>query len=263
MMAFTAAAFAGRPAFGSFQDAGAVAAGLSEHVGHAAGAFFAVALIDASVIGAMAVTLSTAYAIGDVLSFHHSLHRKPKEAKAFYAVYGGLVTLAAALVLTPGAPLGLLTNAVQALAGVLLPSATVFLLLLCNDHAVLGPWVNGRALSVFTGAVIAALVMLSIILTATVFFPDMSDTTILAILGSGMLFTVVISAALLLIRREDRRVWTDSFRRMVWRMPPLDQLPPAQLTPLTRIWLTVLRGYLIIAGGLVLWRILELALSAG
>jgi hypothetical protein len=81
-----------------------------------------------------------------------------------------------------------------------LPSATVFLLLLCNDHAVLGPWVNGRALSVFTGAVIAALVMLSIILTASVFFPDMSDTTILAILGSGMLFTVVISAALLLIR---------------------------------------------------------------
>jgi NRAMP (natural resistance-associated macrophage protein)-like metal ion transporter len=263
MMAFTAAAFAGRPAFGSFQDAGAVAAGLSEHVGHAAGVFFAVALIDASVIGAMAVTLSTAYAIGDVLSLHHSLHRKPKEAKVFYAVYGGLVTLAAALVLTPGAPLGLLTNAVQALAGVLLPSATVFLLLLCNDHAVLGPWVNGRALTVFTGAVIAALVMLSIILTASVFFPGMSDTTILAILGSGMLFTVMISAALLLIRREDRRVWTDSYGRMVWRMPPLDQLPPAQLTPLTRIWLTVLRGYLIIAGGLVFWRILELALSAG
>ena len=175
MMAFTAAAFAGRPAFGSFQDAGAVAAGLSEHVGHAAGVFFAVALIDASVIGAMAVTLSTAYAIGDVLSLHHSLHRKPKEAKVFYAVYGGLVTLAAALVLTPGAPLGLLTNAVQALAGVLLPSATVFLLLLCNDHAVLGPWVNGRALTVFTGAVIAALVMLSIILTASVFFPGMSS----------------------------------------------------------------------------------------
>jgi NRAMP (natural resistance-associated macrophage protein)-like metal ion transporter len=263
MMAFTAAAFAGRPAFGSFQDAGAVAAGLSEHVGHAAGAFFAVALIDASVIGAMAVTLSTAYAIGDVLSLSHSLHRKPKEAKAFYAVYGGLVTLAAGLVLTPGAPLGLLTNAVQALAGVLLPSATVFLLLLCNDHAVLGPWVNGRALTVFTGAVIAVLVMLSIILTASVFFPGMSDTTILAILGSGMLFTVVISAALLLIRREDRRVWTDSYGRMVWRMPPLDQLPPAQLTLLTRIWLTVLRGYLIIAGGLVLWRILEVALSAG
>jgi Mn2+/Fe2+ NRAMP family transporter len=151
-----------RPEFGSFQDAGAVAAGLGNYVGRAAGVCFAVALIDASVIGAMAVSLSTAYAVGDVLSLRHSLHRKPKEAKAFYAVYGGLVVLAAALVLTPGTPLGLLTNAVQALAGVLLPSASVFLLLLCNDDAVLGPWVNGRPPNVFTGLVIAVLVMLSI-----------------------------------------------------------------------------------------------------
>src|SRR6202023_210340 len=134
MMACTAATFAGRPEFGNFQDAGAIAAGLGRYVGHAAGVFFAVALIDASVIGAMAVTLSTAYAIGDVLSLHHSLHRKPKEAKVFYAVYGGLVTLAAALVLTPGAPLGLLTNAVQALAGVLLPAAAGFFPLPCTDE---------------------------------------------------------------------------------------------------------------------------------
>jgi Mn2+/Fe2+ NRAMP family transporter len=264
MMAFTAATFAGHEEFGNFQDAGAVAAGLGKYVGHIAGVFFAVALIDASVIGAMAVSLSTAYAIGDVLSLRHSLHRKPKEAKAFYAVYGGLVALAAVLVLTPGTPLGLLTNAVQTLAGVLLPSATVFLLLLCNDQAVLGPWVNGRGLNVFTGAVIAVLVMLSIILTASVLFPGMSETTILSILGGGMLFTIVIAAALLVIRREDRRVWIDSFGQMIWRMPPLDQLPPpAHMTPLTRIWLSILRAYLVVAGGLVLWRIVELAISGG
>jgi hypothetical protein len=61
----------------------------------------------------------------------------------------------------------------------------------------------------------------------------------------------VIAAALLAIRREGRRVWTDSYGRMVWRMPPLDQVSLAELTPLTRIWLTVLRGYLVIASGLV------------
>jgi Mn2+/Fe2+ NRAMP family transporter len=262
MMAFAAAAFAGRPEFGNFQDAGAVAAGLGKYVGHAAGVFFAVALIDASVIGAMAVSLSTAYAIGDVLSLRHSLHRKPSEAKAFYAVYGGLVALAAVLVLTPGTPLGLLTNAVQALAGVLLPSATVFLLLLCNDEAVLGPWINGRFLNVFTGAVIAILVMLSIILTASVLQPDMNERLILDILAGGMVFTALIAAALLFIRREDRRIWTDSFGKMIWRMPPLDQLPPAHMTPLTRIWLIVLRFYLGVAGGLVFGRIIELAISA-
>lgn len=111
---------------------------------------------------------------------------------------------------------------------------------------------------------IAVLVMLSIILTASVLFPGMSETAILSILGGGMLFTIVIAAALLFIRREDRRVWRDSFGQMIWRMPPLDQLPPsAHMTPLTRIWLAVLRCYLIVAGGLVLWRIVELAISGG
>ncbi|MDE2014818.1 MAG: divalent metal cation transporter, partial [Alphaproteobacteria bacterium] len=119
MMAFAAAAFAGKPEFGHFTDAGAVAAGLGKYAGHAAGVMFAIALIDACLIGASAVSLSTAYAIGDVLSLKHSLHRKPGEAKAFYAMFFGLIVVAAALVLTPGTPLGLLTNAVQTLAGVL------------------------------------------------------------------------------------------------------------------------------------------------
>ncbi|HEV2549616.1 MAG TPA: Nramp family divalent metal transporter [Stellaceae bacterium] len=263
MMAFTAATFAGHGEFGNFQDAGAVAAGLDKYVGRLAGVFFAVALIDASVIGAMAVSLSTAYAIGDVLSLRHSLHRKPKDAKAFYAVYGGLVTLAATLVLTPGTPLGLLTNAVQTLAGVLLPSATVFLLLLCNDKAVLGPWVNGRWLNLFTGAVIAALVLLSIILTASVLYPDMGERTILIILGVGALPALAVVVASLSCGRQRAAEGVDRAGRATWRMPPLDQLPSARVTPLARTWMIALRGYLALAGGLVLVRIIELAASGG
>jgi hypothetical protein len=45
----------------------------------------------------------------------------------------------------------------------------------------------------------------------------------------------------------------------VWRMPPLDQLPAARLSAISRIWMIVLRGYLIIAAGLVLFRIFQLA----
>ena len=261
MMAFTAATFAGHAEFGNFEDAGAVASGLGKYAGHLAGVFFAIALIDASVIGAMAVSLSTAYAIGDVLSLRHSLHRKPREAKAFYAVYGGLVALAAALVLTPGTPLGLLTNTVQTLAGVLLPSATVFLLLLCNDRAVLGPWVNGRGLNLFTGAVITALLLLSIILTASVLFPAISEPAILAILGGGALVALASATGFALVRRKARIVATDTGHRATWRMPPLNELPPAQMTLPTRAWLVVLRLYLVAAGGLVLARIVQLALG--
>jgi hypothetical protein len=44
-----------------------------------------------------------------------------------------------------------------------------------------------------------------------------------------------------------------------WRMPPLDQLQTARLSLASRIWMMVLRGYLIAAGGLVLLRIFQLA----
>jgi Mn2+/Fe2+ NRAMP family transporter len=262
MMAFTAAIFAGRPEFGHFQDAGAIAAGLGKYAGRAAGVMFAIALIDASIIGASAVSLSTAYAIGDVLSLRHSLHRRPMEAKGFYAVFFGLIVLAAGLVLAPGIPLGLLTNAVQTLAGVLLPSATVFLLLLCNDKAVLGPWVNGWRLNLFTGIVIAVLVMLSIILTASVLFPAISGSQMLIILAFGTVLAMVAATVFVLNRPVLPEVLSRS-QRLLWRMPPLAELPPRQLTALSRAWIIVLRGYLLVAGGLVLLRILELVRMGG
>ena len=166
---------------------------------------FAIALIDAALIGASAVSLSTAYAIGDVFSARHSLHRKVTEAKGFYAVYFVLIAIAAAIVLTPGSPLGLLTVAVQVLAGVLLPSATVFLLLLCNDKPVLGPWVNTRWLNYFTGAVIAVLVILSVILTVSVLFPDATnEQVILGILGGGGVVAVVAALVIMALSQNGK-----------------------------------------------------------
>ncbi|HEV7137642.1 MAG TPA: NRAMP family divalent metal transporter [Steroidobacteraceae bacterium] len=259
MIGLTAATFAGRPELGAFQDAGAVASALGRYVGHAAGVCFAVALIDASVIGAMSVSLSTAYAIGDVLSLRHSLHNRPRDAKTFHAVYGGLVALAAALVLTPGTPLGLLTNAVQTLAGVLLPSATVFLLLLCNDEEVLGPWINGAWLNLFTGMVIGALLLLSVVLTAAVLFPDIGAGAIFAVLGGGAALGLVAAVPPFVRALRSPRWRIDSRLRESWRMPALSTLGAARMTPLTRLSMLALRGYLVIAGGLVVVRIVELA----
>jgi Mn2+/Fe2+ NRAMP family transporter len=262
MMGFSAAIFAGKPEFGSYSDAFGTALGLEQYAGRLPAILFALALLDASIIGAAAVSLATAYAIGDVLSLRHSLHRKPLDAKGFYAVYCGLIVVAAALVLTPGTPLGLLTNAVQTLAGVLLPSATVFLLLLSNDKAVLGPWVNSRKLNLFTGAVVAALVMLSVILTASVLFPDMGEGVIIGILVGGSLLAIVTAVGAFALRRNVTAAAAeplDPSLKQMWRMPPLDELPPARLTTLNRVWMIVLRAYLLVAAGLVLIRIFQLA----
>jgi hypothetical protein len=170
-----------------------------------AGALFAVALLDAAVIGAFAVSLSSAYAIGDVLGMKHSLHRGVGQAKGFYALYAALICVAAAIVLLPGSPLGLITEGVQVLAGVLLPAATVFLLMLCNDRAVLGPWVNTPKTNAFTGAVIAVLITLSVVLTASVMFPGITASAIFAIMaGCAAAALVIGSFALVHARRSAR-----------------------------------------------------------
>jgi NRAMP (natural resistance-associated macrophage protein)-like metal ion transporter len=266
MIGFSAQVFAGKSEFGNYTDALGTAIGLEKYAGRLPAVLFALALLDACIIGAAAVSLATAYAIGDVLDAKHSLHRKLWDAKGFYGIYFGLILLAAVLVLTPGTPLGLLTNAVQTLAGVLLPSATVFLLLLSNDKDILGPWANSRRLNLFTGVVVAALVMLSIILTASVMFPDLDEHWIFGILIGGSLLGIVVTAAVKLYELSAQKNAIFRFRprelkqdRNTWRMPPLDRLPPARLSTLNRIWMVVLRAYLVIAAGLVLLRIFRLA----
>src|SRR3979490_735163 len=268
IMAFTAQTFAGRPEFGNFVDAGAVSAGMEKYFGKAPAIFFALALLDACIIGAAAVSLATAYALGDVFSWRHSLHRKPTEAKGFYAIYCGLIVLATVLVLPPGIQLALLTTAVQTLAGVLLPGATVFLLLLCNDKPVLGHWGTSRRLNLFTGCVVSVLVMLSVILPGSVLFPGIPDTVILGILIGGSVIGLLAALGVSFAQRRLRRPEPENIGSISsavnvandkWRMPPLDQLPPARLSLASRVWMIVLRGYLVIAGGLVLFRIFQLA----
>ena len=64
-MIAAAFAFAETTLAGQFTDAGGVAAGLAAYVSPLAGALFAVFLLDAAIIGAVPVTLSTPYAFGD------------------------------------------------------------------------------------------------------------------------------------------------------------------------------------------------------
>ncbi|MFD4397665.1 NRAMP family divalent metal transporter [Kitasatospora sp. NPDC058478] len=263
MMGFTAAAFAGTDGFGQFSDAGAVAKGLEDKAGHVVGVLFAIALLDASIIGAFAVSLSTAYAIGDVFGIRHSLHRGVKGAKGFYAIYAGLVVAAAAItLLSTGYTQGLMTQFVQVLAGVLLPSATVFLLLLCNDKAVLGPWVNGPKTNAFTSAVVGVLVMLSLILTAAVVWPDISSQAILWIMaGCGVAGVLVAGYFFTFGRRGTKEDPVDRTGREEWRMPPLETLGKPVMSTARKVGMGALRAYLLVAMVMVIIKIVQTALN--
>ncbi|HET9094706.1 MAG TPA: NRAMP family divalent metal transporter [Solirubrobacteraceae bacterium] len=249
----SAFAFAGQPLYaGHFQNAGLTATALGHVLGPAGGVLFALVLLNASLIGAGALTLSTSYAFGDVFGTKSSLHRSFSDAKGFYAIFAALIVGAAAIVLIPGAPLGVITLAVQALAGVLLPSASVFLLLLCNDREVLGPWRNPAWLNAIASAIVAILVLLSLILMATVLFPGV-DVTSVAVAGGGALAVGLIlfgaytvrshrGAAAVTMIGDDYGVPKEE-----WTMPSLALLGRPEWSTGRKVAMLSMRGYLVIS----------------
>jgi Mn2+/Fe2+ NRAMP family transporter len=249
---------------GHFTDALGVADALKAK-SYALGALFAIVLLDASIIGAAAVTLSTSYAFGDVFNLKHSLHRSFRDAKAFYATYAAMIVAAAGIVLIPHAPLGLLTEAVQALAGVLLPSASVFLLLLCNDVEVLGPWMNARWLNILAGVIISVLLVLSGTLVITTLFSSFNAAETAIWLVIAMVVGGILALLYLRITRSRRppptvhpRKTMTPAERLNWRMPPLALLKPVQWSTGTKLAVLTLRAYLVISVLLLIVKAVQL-----
>jgi Mn2+/Fe2+ NRAMP family transporter len=250
---------------GNFTNALGVAHALEAH-GRWYGAAFSIVLLDASVIGASAVTLSTSYAFGDVFGIKHSLHRTFKEAKPFYASYSAMIVAAAAIVLIPRAPLGLITVAVQALAGILLPSASVFLLLLCNDREVLGPWMNPRWLNVLASFIIGVLLVLSGTLVVTTLFTRIDAAQVAIWVAVGLATGAVLAGAWSWLTRNRRpppqprpRATMSEAERMKWRMPPIALLKPAEWSAARKVTLLAMYGYLVISVLLLIVKAVQLA----
>jgi Mn2+/Fe2+ NRAMP family transporter len=263
LMAISAFAFQHTHYFGQFTDAGATATGLKQVLGSAAGIFFALVLLNASLIGAGALTLSTSYAFGDVFGTKSSLHRSFSDAKLFYGIFSGLIAGAAVIVLIPGAPLGVITLAVQALAGVLLPSASVFLLLLCNDREVLGPWRNPAWLNVLASVIVAVLVLLSLILMATTIFPSINVTTVS--LGGGALLAVGLLGFGLAELRSMRGAAAvtviepqPDIPKEHWTMRPLALLARPEWSTGRKVAMLMLRGYLVVSVVLLVIKAVQL-----
>jgi Mn2+/Fe2+ NRAMP family transporter len=286
LMAATAYGLGGTPDAGDFTDAGAVAIHLSNHVGHTIGVLFAIILLDASLIGANVVALSTTYALGDAFGKPHSLHRKITQAPLFYGSYAVLLGVSAAVAFSPDHILGLITQGVQALSGVLLPSTTVFLALLCNDRPVLGPWVNSFRQNALAWMIVWSLVVLSLLLTAATLFPDLSAPALVSGLAAGGVVGVVGAAIVFAVGwLSDRREMEDTVQfgaldldrlakltraerkalragvRARWTTPALTTLERPVMSLGRRAGLFTLRVYLLLACGLVVVKIVQAGIS--
>jgi hypothetical protein len=214
LVAVTAFALAGTGLAGHFVDAATTMRGLSQHAGHTVAVLFAIVLLDGSLIGANLVGLTSSYTLGDVVNNPSSLHHTVPRARLFYGFYAGLIAAGAVVVLVPGIPLGLLIEGVEALTAVLLPATSVFLVLLCNDRAVLGPWVNRTWKNIVIGVVVWALLLLSFASGASTLFPQLSDTAIEIGLvigaGIGLVGALLAGLARWLPARRQSTVGTDT-----------------------------------------------------
>jgi hypothetical protein len=135
---------------------------------------------------------------------------------------------------------------------------------LCNDVEVLGPWVNGRKTNLFVAAVVAVLVALSVILTASVLFPAINARQIVDIMiacGAAGVVAGGYGLARRLRSGAPAAAPVDRSGRENWRMPPLAMLHRPVMSAGRRIGMGALRLYLGVAMILVIVRIAELALG--
>jgi Mn2+/Fe2+ NRAMP family transporter len=262
IMIAAASAYSGTGDFGHFSNALYIARGLDTHISRLAGTIFALLLFDASIVGASAVTLATSYAFGDIFGLRHSLHRGIREAKLFYASYAAMVAVAAGIVLIPKAPLGLITTAVQALAGILLPSATVFLVLLCNDRAVLGPWINKAWLNAVAAFIVTVLLLLSLVLVISTVFPSVDVSKLVVVLAVVMGVALAAGGTWLWFsqRHATPQPTVSRAERENWRMPALALLERPAWSWGRRIAMLTLSGYLVLAIVLLAVKAVQIAL---
>jgi len=253
-------AFLHTPMAGGQANALGIAEGFARYVRPLMGRIFAILLLEASLIGAATVTLASSYAVGELFELNSSLNARFADAKGFYLSYVASVFLAGGIVLIPQLPLGLVNLGVQVLAGILLPSALGFLVLLCNDRELLGPWVNSPWLNMVATLIVGLLLQLSLVLTVGTIWPAVDVGTLTLLTGIPVLgATVGVGIAQ---RRRDGRWRADPdalARREDWVVPPdvLDHRLPASRG--RTLALGVMRVYLVVAMVLMVVSFVRLA----
>jgi Mn2+/Fe2+ NRAMP family transporter len=158
----------------TFQDPAQFADAILPTAGRFARTGILLLMVNAAVLGTTAISLASAWAYGEVKGWEHSLHKKLWEAPGFYATYIACVGAAAVIVLIPHVPLQLVIISVQVFAGLILPSAIIFLQLLLNDRELLGDrWVNRPWNNYINWTIIVVLFALSLLLAAQVILPNL------------------------------------------------------------------------------------------
>ena len=143
------------------------AGALAPLAGRYASILFAVGLINASIMAAGVLPLSTAYSVAEAFGWESGVGKSFREAPLFYGLYTALIVLGAGTIMfVPESKLIGIMLFSQAANGVLLPLILVLMLKLINDKSLMGEYVNSRGKNIAVWAQAIVMIILAATLTA-------------------------------------------------------------------------------------------------
>ncbi len=155
-------------------DAAEAAAALAPLAGGFAAVLFALGLLNASLFSAAILPLSTSYTVCEAFGWESGVSRKWREAPIFFIIYTVFIIVGAIVVLL--IPIDQLIPAMllsQTLNGILLPIVLLMMLKLINDARLMGRFKNGLIMNIITWIVVLILIILTVIMLVSTFFPGL------------------------------------------------------------------------------------------
>ena len=156
------------------KDAALALAPLVRGNGQIAEILFGVGLLNASLMAASVLPLSTAYSIAEAFGWERGVGRNFKEAPQFLALYTFIIAVGAGITLfVPKDRLVFVLNLPNVVGGMLLPLILILMILLCNDRRLMGRYVNGRANNIVAWITTIVMTVLTLLIVVTTIFPNL------------------------------------------------------------------------------------------
>jgi NRAMP (natural resistance-associated macrophage protein)-like metal ion transporter len=142
--------------------------------GQIAAILFGVGLLNASLMAASVLPLSTAYSVAEAFGWERGVGRRFKDAPQFLTLYTAIIILGAGVTLfVPKDRLVFVLNLPNVVGGMLLPMVLVLMIRLCNDRRLMGRYINGRIFNVVAWGTTIVMTILTLLIILTTVFPGL------------------------------------------------------------------------------------------
>jgi len=141
--------------------------------GHLASGIFATGFFGAALFGAFILPLATSFFICEAFGWESGVNKSFKQAKQFYVIIASLIILSALIILIPNIPLVWLMIVAQVVNGIILPFTLIAMLFLTNNEKLMGKYVNGNVYNIVIWITVAVMIILTILMVVTTFWPDL------------------------------------------------------------------------------------------